>query len=891
MTNNLFRICLFILLSFPSISVFSNTPNIDSLENVLKQHSEIDSNLVKLLNEMSNEYFRYNLSKTYQYANNADSIANLINYQSGRAESLRLIGRYHWRTSNYTKAHEYLENAYQLFDELGDELGKSKCYNNFGNIYHSQSDFIKALEYYQKSLEIDERLNNKVGLAIGYNNIGIIYRDLADYEMSLEYSLKALETRLEINDKAGLSMSYNNIGILYQSQGDYSRALDYYHKSLTIKEELGDKNGLSATYNNIGVIFRIQGELQKALDYYQKALDIRIETGDKNGISSCYNNMAIIYRTQGDIEKAMEFHFKALEMRMEIGDKSGISMSYSNIALLYRDFGNFDKAYDYYRKGLQLSLEIGSISNEGWLRVGLAQLDYQQKRYSEAYKNSKIAYRLANQTREIELINVSSDILAKSSAAMGFFEDAYKYHVMYKNISDSIQNEANTKKIIGLEYEYKYQKELELTKLEQEKNEAVFREELLRQKNIRNSFFVGFVLVLLLLAFLFYGFLQRKKRNRLLAIQKSFEFKQNFLANMSHEIRTPLTGLVGMIDIMKKTKLDDDQSDYVKTLEQSSNNLQVIINHILDYSNIEAGRFKLRSNNFHFQSIFINAKSLFDNICDKEIDFEINSDPDIPETIKADYPRLMQVINNLISNAVKFTNKGSIVLTSKLLNLNTDTNEVFIKIEISDTGKGIGKDKQKHLFVPFSQIDQNDKRNFDGAGLGLSICKEIVVKHGGEIGYNTEVNKGSTFWFTFKAFAVNKQEQSSSESFDDIFNIGKSLNVMFVEDKATTQKVVKLILNSMGHNVILADNGAHALELFQPGLFDLILMDIQMPVMDGITATQMLKEKYNDVPPIVGLSANAFEGAREKYMKQGMDEYITKPLVNEDFVKVVKKLL
>ncbi|MBS4014284.1 MAG: response regulator [Bacteroidetes bacterium] len=278
-------------------------------------------------------------------------------------------------------------------------------------------------------------------------------------------------------------------------------------------------------------------------------------------------------------------------------------------------------------------------------------------------------------------------------------------------------------------------------------------------------------------------------------------------------------------------------------------------------------------------------------MCNKNIEFEVISDISIPTIIVADQNRIIQVINNLISNAVKFTDEGKVSLKAKLLSKDFVRNEIEIKVEVIDSGQGISKEKQKHLFVPFSQIDQSDIRNIDGAGLGLSICKEIVDRHGGQIGYETEINKGSTFWFTFKAGLVNAADYGESNFVEDSFRLEKSLNILFVEDKATTQKVVKLILNSMGHNVVTADNGKQAIEGYKHGEFDLILMDIQMPVMDGVTATQKLKQMYKDIPPIVALSANAFEGAREKYIKLGMDEYLTKPLDDEEFKDVVKKLV
>lgn len=373
--------------------------------------------------------------------------------------------------------------------------------------------------------------------------------------------------------------------------------------------------------------------------------------------------------------------------------------------------------------------------------------------------------------------------------------------------------------------------------------------------------------------------------------EESLRFKQNFLANMSHEIRTPLTGILGMAEILSKTKLDIEQTDYLNTILNSGENLREIINNVLDFSKIEAGKLQLKKRIFPLQNLFDTAESLFKSTCKKPIVFKYSKDTDLPLYIKSDENRIKQIINNIVSNAVKFTSKGEIHLQAQLLFREPDMRSLKIKISISDTGVGIPEYLHEKLFQPFSQIDNRDTRQFEGSGLGLSICKNLVMMLDGEIGLQSSPNKGSTFWFTFTA------EESKS---NNVFNANENgmlskkcakLRILLVEDKFVNQKVIKLLLNSIGHEVTIADNGEKALEIFDPEKFDLILMDIQMPIMDGITATQILKQKYDSLPPIIGLSANAFEGDREKYIEQGMDGYLTKPLNVDDFMRLIDEML
>ena len=388
----------------------------------------------------------------------------------------------------------------------------------------------------------------------------------------------------------------------------------------------------------------------------------------------------------------------------------------------------------------------------------------------------------------------------------------------------------------------------------------------------------------------------QKLQHEIDVARQSAQFKQNFLANMSHEIRTPLTGIMGMSEFLSNTKLDNTQQDYINTIKHSTENLREIIDLILDYSKIEAGEVQIKRSVFPVSTLIENAENLFKSICKKDIALETSVSPLIPEYINSDQHRINQIVSNLVSNAVKYTKKGKITIKASLVKLpevldaKPRSDSITIKVEVTDTGVGINPVLQKHLFKPFTQIEKEDTRNYEGTGLGLSICKELAGLLGGEIGVHSTPGKGSTFWFTFKAKIAKKDGKDNSDKKENKDKHIKPLNILLAEDKKVTQKVVSLMLEFQGHKVTIAENGLEALEKYKTDKFDLVLMDIQMPVMDGITATKKLKEKYKKSPPILGLSANAFEGDREKYMKQGMDEYLTKPVKIEDFNIVLRKL-
>lgn len=371
--------------------------------------------------------------------------------------------------------------------------------------------------------------------------------------------------------------------------------------------------------------------------------------------------------------------------------------------------------------------------------------------------------------------------------------------------------------------------------------------------------------------------------------KKTARFKQDFLAKMSHEIRTPLSGVLGMIEVLEQTDLKQEQKEYVKDIKSSGENLKEIINQVLEYSKIEAGKISLRPQDFEFMSLLEEARSLYKDCLSANVAFLIEVDSHIPQFICADKIRLSQVVNNFVSNAIKFTREGSITLKATFINKEESEGGITIKNEVCDTGKGIPNDLQRKLFNPFIQSEEGERLEYEGTGLGLSISSELVTLMHGAIGVESELGKGSVFWFTFLA---KPAAFKPPEILKEIPHVSaRSIKILLVEDALVLQKIVRLMLTSMGHEVTIANNGQQALELFEPGKFDLILMDVNMPIMDGVTATRLLKEKYMDLPLIVGLSANAFEGDRERFLAQGMDDYLTKPFSRADFERLLPQIL
>lgn len=367
--------------------------------------------------------------------------------------------------------------------------------------------------------------------------------------------------------------------------------------------------------------------------------------------------------------------------------------------------------------------------------------------------------------------------------------------------------------------------------------------------------------------------------------------KQQFVANMSHEIRSPLTGIIGMSGLLLKTDLDDKQKEYADIILTSSKSLLNIVNDILDLSKIEAGKMCLKPVVFNIKENGTKIYKLFHAIVEsKNIQLRINFDSRLPDSVFADEYRLSQIITNLVSNAVKFTEKGVVKLSYVLDEKYTGSYKIRVNVE--DTGIGISRDNQKKLFDTFSQADSSDTRIHEGTGLGLSISKRLVELMGGNVFIESDIGKGSTFWFTFMARKVSQDKiyDAQIQSTSDVIQSPKPYRIFLVEDKKTNQLVLSLMMKEAGCTIDIASNGEEALQKFCQGKYDFILMDIQMPVMDGVTAVKELIKRYgkSDLPVIIGLSARAMEGDAEYYIAQGMDDYLTKPVST---AKLVEKFM
>jgi len=627
---------------------------------------------------------------------------------------------------------DYLHQANSKLNDSANIYKIAYQINDIAIKYRNNGNYLSSIKFHNWAKDIANRIKNKDQQSNILNNIGVVYRRLDDYQTALSYHLQALKLAEESHSLKNQAVAINSIGNIQLMIGNIDESLEYFKQSLLLEQNQNSLLGIAINLNNIGNVYSKKDNFSKALEYYFLSLDINKEINSNKGIAICYNDIGNIYERNGNSSKALEYYLDALKINYELNDQHGLANSYLQIGELYTDLKQNKKAIEYLLPGLDISINIRAKS-------------FIMDTYHALY-----------------IINWADKKYEKS---INYLQLENKYH-------DSIININVRKDIARLQIKFESErKENQIALLQQ--NALISELEINRQKNINWLILSAFIIALGFVISLLYYLSNKNKTNRLLLernriIEKTkvelnsyskqlllskqeaediSKAKGEFLSNMSHEIRTPLNSIIGFTDLLNMPADDIQQLNHLKIIKTSSRTLLAIINDILDLSKLEAGKFTIDYENTNIELVIDDVVQMFSHrTLEKNIKLIANIQPKFPHIILFNELRLRQILNNLIGNAINFTNKGSItvdVYSKPVIALN----EISLFINITDTGVGIQEHELESIFEPFSQSAFNKTKK--GTGLGLAITKHLVEMMSGSIMVDSKINQGTKFSISF----------------------------------------------------------------------------------------------------------------------------------------------
>ncbi len=797
-----------------------------------------------------------------------------------KLSSLRLAER------DATEAKEYAREAVELAKRLGYQQGEAKGLDNLGNVFLSRNDDENAMEAYYEAYEIKKNLNDEKGIAVSNLNIGKVSLLKKDADAALGKFREAEKIFESKNDKENLAILYEKMGRAYlaKTTPEYGPAISNYEKAFDIKVELED-------YFDAAVIAQSMADHQIKLRSYEQAsvslrsaMGIFQSIGDERKIGETFHSMAQVKRLQNYPEDAVDLYEQALAVRRNIPDSLGIAETLTGIGMNYYSLGNNSKAVEAFSGAGELLEKLPTTSivpdlygaiSDGYEKLGNNPLALQfHKKYSA--------------TKD-ELFNIRR---AKATA-----DTRIRYESMFEATDLKNQNE-------------KQQLELENGKR-------------------RRNFLMGLVLLGLALAGVLYFSYRRKKKDNLLLEAKNTEIKnkneeiseknnaldnlnrklvdemaeresieqssfarEKFLATMSNEMRTPLNIIGGLTHMLIEQDPRKDQLEHLRTLQFSINNLVVFINDVLDFSKIEAGKIAFETVDFAPRQTLNEIEDRFKlPVRDKGLSLNVNFGEGVPEKLNGDPVRLNQVLTNLIHTSLKYTDQGSIDVNVEVHELVNKT--MTLLLTVKDTGKGLDKAQIDKMFRKFSRSSEDIYDKEGSSGFGLAISKRLVDLQNGKIEANSVEGEGTTFTVLLPYKLIGEKKKATENGSKSYAHLVGS-KILLVEDNKINQLVVQKMLTKLGMQVTTADNGQEALDRLGEDYFDLALMDIQMPIMDGYRTTAEIRKSQDErikELPIIALTASAYLTEKEKAKLFGMNDHVGKPFGPEDLLEKINHQL
>lgn len=721
-------------------------------------------------------------------------------------------------------------------------------------------------------------------------------------------------TWAEANDHEELAASAHSLkGALLLDLHDYSGALESQLKAYKFEQtKTGAGYEKSAIAGAIAGIYNMRGNHEMAIPYYEESLEYERRDGDKIGASITLYGLAGAHKGLGDIKTAVSLYEESALLSQQAGDVQGEAYALDKLAIISLELKRYPEAEKQLLEALDTFVQSKNIQLQIRVHISLVTLYLATTKLNLAEHHLNSAQNLlVPEAMTVERPAVL-EAEAKFLAAAGHHDQAYELLAKTMVQQKETLNEQSNEQLNQIRARY------EIESAEQD-NRLLEQENLLQEAELLNSSnsinLLRFIIVLSLLlsgAFVYLIYRSRiqeqalenkvKERTKELsfALERVREYdraKSQFLANMSHEIRTPMNGIIGMVELLKKTSLTDSQNRFVGFISSSSSQLLILINDILDLSRIESGKIQLITKRFDLLTLVDETVQFYSAAAKKKgLSIKFDDTTNLNSDLVGDESRLRQVLVNLLGNAIKFTEAGGVFVTTSIVE--ETESSVLVSFSISDTGIGIDDTSLETIFESFSQADASSTRVYGGSGLGLAISRQLVELLGGEIFVESVPDSGSTFRFTAR---MEKASDRYTETEEPVANLEASMEVdklagahiLLCEDNEVNQEVTRLHLKRLGCHTDVVEDGQAGLEHFEKGAYDMILMDCQMPRMDGFEATRSIRRieaqrGSSSRIPIIAITAFAMEGDRERCIAAGMDHYLSKPFTIEQLAQALQ---